>query len=413
MVLAVIAGCVAWVGCEYVVAEPVRVFSPYGGGYAAGAVLSALAGCYAAVRIAGRPDAFVPFATAIAAGMIMAVAFVTVAAGVLRYQYGEIDPSSISPLLTAGSGFALIASYRSALHYVGAGRLRALLLAAIPLGALFLYGQTPHLPIWYTQQPVDGDWGAYARIDVETTYYDQYWLMRSALDRLEKQRPGTTDLYFIGFAGDASQDVFRKEVGSVGRLFDERFDAVGRSVQLINNPATVTETALANRSNLSYALEEIGGIMDTEEDVLFLFLTSHGSKGMLAVNFRPLGLNNLTAGDLRGMLDEAGIKWRVIVVSACYSGSLIDELRTEHSLIITAADKDRTSFGCGDEFDFTYFGRAFFDEALRGTFSFIDAFAEASKSIAERERSEGLPPSQPQMAVGGAILPKLAALRYR
>ena len=47
-------------------------------------------------------------------------------------------------------------------------------------------------------------------------------------------------------------------------------------------------------------------------------------------------------------------------------------------MVITAARADRTSFGCADENDFTYFGRAFFNEALPASGSFFEAFHQGA-----------------------------------
>lgn len=250
-------------------------------------------------------------------------------------------------------------------------------------------------------------------VNVEKVYYKQFRLIGQATRALADQRPGIPDLYFVGFAGDASQDVFLREMNSVRDLFDSRFDTRGRSLALINNAATVDTVPLANSHNLLAALDQVAARMDREEDVLFLFLTTHGKPGILAVNFDPLQLNNLTAPDLRSLLDRAEIKWRVIVVSACYSGSFIDVLKTENTLIVTAARKDRVSFGCSHENDFTYFGRAYFDQALRKTYSFIDAFGDARKIVNTWEVDEELKPSLPQIFVGKNIEPKLAEIEQR
>jgi hypothetical protein len=413
MILAIMAFAAAWVGFEYVLTEPVRLLNPYGFSYLAGAVLAALFACYAVARLAGRSDAFATFGAALAVGVTLIIAGATIAVVVLRLTAGEITPTHLERIFAAGALAVLIAIYVAIGRHLGVRRSPAIFLAAIPLACLLLYGQFARLHVWYSQPTTQTRWDEHRRINVEHVYYGQYQLMRKGLDGLKKQRPGTTDLYFIGFAGDASQDVFLKEVQSVGRLFDERFDTKDRSLLLINNPATAYDVALANGNNLWYALDDIKNIMDPNEDMLFLFLTSHGSKGLLSVSFWPLGLNNLTAKELREMLDEAGIKWRVIVVSACYSGSFIEDLHTDHSLIITAAAKDRLSFGCSNENDFTYFSRAYFDQALRNTFSFPDAFDEAARSIARREQSEGLIASQPQIDIGAAMRPKLAELQDR
>jgi hypothetical protein len=116
------------------------------------------------------------------------------------------------------------------------------------------------------------------------------------------------------------------------------------------------------------------------------------------------------------MLDEAGIRNRVIAVSACYSGGWIEPLRNEDTLVMTAADADHTSYGCGSRSDLTYFGRAVFDEQLRKTKSFEDAFRAAVPVIRQREieakKDDGF--SNPQIFVGReihALLDELAMTR--
>ncbi len=250
-------------------------------------------------------------------------------------------------------------------------------------------------------------------LNVEQVYYAQFRLISRATRAMADQRPGVADLYFVGFAGDAHQDVFLREIRSVRTLFDERFDTRGRSITLVNNRATAATEPLASTHNLLAALHQVGARMNPEEDVLFLYLTSHGTPGVLEVQFEPLQLNDLTAVALRKMLDDTGIKWRVIVISACYSGSFIAPLKTDTSLIVTAARADRVSFGCSHENDFTYFGRAYFDEALRQTYSFVEAQDKASKTVGRWEAEENLKPSLPQIHVGSAIRPKLEEVEQR
>src|SRR5207249_5098171 len=129
------------------------------------------------------------------------------------------------------------------------------------------------------------------------------------------------------------------------------------------------------------------------------------------LDFWPLQLYELYPAKLRALLDESGIKVRVVVVSACYSGGFIDALRNENSLVISASAPDKNSFGCSQEADWTYFGKAYFDEALRKTHSFVEAFELAKPVIAEREKTKGYEPSNPQIALGQDIKPKLLLLQ--
>jgi hypothetical protein len=200
----------------------------------------------------------------------------------------------------------------------------------------------------------------------------------------------------------------------VRQLFRDRFDADGRMVTLVNNPRTVAQLPVASATALARTLDRVGKLLDPEEDVLFLYLTSHGSDDhRLAMQFWPLQLDDIDPAMLKRMLDRSGIKWRVIVISACYSGGFIEPLQNDHTLIMTAADAEHQSFGCGAASDFTYFAKAYFDEALRGTYSFQSAFEQARASIDARERAEGRTPSNPQIFVGDAIQDKLQRLDKR
>ena len=113
------------------------------------------------------------------------------------------------------------------------------------------------------------------------------------------------------------------------------------------------------------------------------------------------------------MLHASGIKWKVLVISACYSGAFIEPLKDDHTLIITATDANNTSFGCGSGENLTWFGKAYFDDALRRTRSFTEAFGFARQAVAQREREQKYTASNPQMYVGAAIKDKLTGLEAR
>ncbi|MBS0321636.1 MAG: peptidase C13 [Proteobacteria bacterium] len=246
----------------------------------------------------------------------------------------------------------------------------------------------------------------------ENVLYAQPRVLQAALDGLDATATaGGGHAWFVGVAGYAEQDVFMREIDRASALFRERYATEGRSIELVNNPATLATRPLATRTSLAWALERIGERMNADRDVLILFLTSHGTHDhRFILSFPPLALYDLTPTDLRGLLDRARIRNRVVVVSACYSGGFVDALRDPHTLVITAAAKDRSSFGCSNDADATWFGHAFFDEALRRTDSFTAAFADASAAIATREKAAGYEPSQPQIDVGADIGGVLAAL---
>jgi hypothetical protein len=252
------------------------------------------------------------------------------------------------------------------------------------------------------------------RLTQEEVFHLQGRLLDERLAALTPERHGVEDLYFVGVGADSSQDTFSAEVSSVRELLDERFDTAGRSVVLVNSPATLTAQPIATVSNLRATLAYLGNTIDTEEDVVLLHIATHGdSDYRLAFDLPPLELDQLTPSALARMLAESGIKWKVIVISACFSGGFVEPLRDDNTLVITASDALHPSFGCRYDSDYTWFSEALYDEALRETFSFAEAFDAAKKAVSERERAEGFPPSNPQIAMGSAMRKKLAALEKR
>lgn len=240
--------------------------------------------------------------------------------------------------------------------------------------------------------------------------------LTSALKTLAPQRPGVTDLYVVGFAGDASDDVFRNETLYLKQLFEQRFDARGRVVTLVNHPDNLGErpyAPLATYDNLYDTLAAIGKRMDRKEDALLLFVTTHGTEDhTLYVQVDQNEEDFISPQDLRKALDDAGIDNRVIVLSACYSGGFIPALRSATTLVLTAARADRPSFGCGNTSNATYFGQAWLIDAMNQVADPVAAFDAAKVAITAREKEDGELPSLPQQSVGkdiGAVLARWRA----
>jgi hypothetical protein len=246
---------------------------------------------------------------------------------------------------------------------------------------------------------------------IESTLFDQHELIDEKLADLAPERPGVADVFFVGFAGDGSQGVFRREEHFAKRVFAERMGSGNRSLDLVNDEGDRIAYPLATASGLRYSLVNLAARMNKEEDVLVLFLTSHGTQesGIYMRNGN-LPLNDLDPEALQRALDASGIKWRIVIVSACYSGVFVGPLESENTMVITAAAMDRTSFGCADDRNLTYFGEAFLRDALPDATSLQAAFQAARKAIRAREKEEDLTPSNPQIFVGDALREKLSSL---
>lgn len=243
-------------------------------------------------------------------------------------------------------------------------------------------------------------------VDAAEVRRNQPALLAAALARIAPSQPDVAETYFVGFAPYA-EDVFRREAGHVETLFREQLGAAGRTALLVNSAHTVDSTPLASAGNLQALLTGIAAKMGAE-DTLFLHIASHGSEEHeIAAAFEPLSAHSLELLQLRDIGAEelgrivagAGLPWRVIVVSACYSGGFIDALKSPQALVMSAARADRPSFGCDAGREYTYFGEAFYRDSLRDH-DYAAAFQRAAERVTERERAAGYTPSEPQIWIG-------------
>ena len=205
----------------------------------------------------------------------------------------------------------------------------------------------------------------------------------------------------FGLYGD--QGVFRSEATGAAQIVASRFGG-GPVVVRFNTKTGGSATV----ETLAATLQAEAKKMNGESDILFLILTSHGSRDGLAVVAGRL-TETLKPANLSQILGRTGVRNKVVIISACYSGVFIPRLADADTLVITAADANHPSFGCEDKAKWTYFGNAFFNAALRRANNLKDAFVIASSLVLKRELREGFEPSHPQMAGGGKVEPLLVA----
>lgn len=257
----------------------------------------------------------------------------------------------------------------------------------------------------------DADWPQDASTPEQVLYAQPDLLGREAA-RLRPRTSGRVNLYAIVFAGDGSQNVFRNEAEYFDKLLSQRLGASGHVLVLENNPASLSTRPLASWSNLEAALDAVASKMDLKQDILLLYFTTHGSEDhALLVDMDPLPLDQIGATDLPGILAEHPFKYKVVIVNACYSGGFIPPLKSPDTMVISAARSDRSSFGCGEQSELTWFGHALLVDALNKTDDFRQAFAMAKQQIAAWEKRDRYDASDPQISVGDGIAGQLTKWR--
>ena len=237
--------------------------------------------------------------------------------------------------------------------------------------------------------------------------------MDAALGRLQPQRPGTVDAYVVVAALD-SDPVFGREAREAGRVLAARFDAHGRTLVLASDEGGDMADAAATPAGLARALVRVGAVMNRDEDVLVLYTTSHGTP-RAGLNFRDpaRGEAVIAPAQLAAMLDRPGFRNRLIILQACYSGQFVPVLAAARTVVATAASSMKPSCGCSAGNDWTFFGHALINQAMRRPDTFARQFRRAFVTILGWEQRLGYETSSPQISIGSETAGWLAALDAR
>lgn len=238
----------------------------------------------------------------------------------------------------------------------------------------------------------------------EYAVYKESAELHRSLDALQSSDAKKIELYSLVVAGYGTEEVFRRESKFIENLFNEQYHNSNTAIYLSNSQRALDEHPMATRTSIQASVEKIASQMDKEKDIFFLYITSHGSKNKtISLSHNGLALADIDAKWLGDLLKATGIKHRVVVLSACFSGGFIDDISDENTLVMTAASAQKTSFGCADDSLFTYFGKAYFKESLKPGVDFEQAFYKARSLVEEWETAQDISPSEPQIGANARV----------
>lgn len=301
----------------------------------------------------------------------------------------------------------------------------AALLAFLPISAA--QQQQPYSPPQHTAPPPPGiarstplevvqqaDGGTQIERDRPARHaLAEHRRLSRALATLAPQRKGVIDAYVLSVALD-SDPVFGREAREAGKVLARRYDAAGRAITLAGTDGSApSPLPMGSPQNVEVALARIAEAMDPAEDVLVLYTTSHGAPFGIVYNDGNEGWGAISPNRLARLLDEFGIQRRLLIVSACYSGVFVPVLSGPQTAIVSAASSDRSSFGCVAENDWTFFGDALINRALRKPQPLGQAVTEAVALIDGWEKQGKLKPSLPQQSMGVDVHAWLAPFEAR
>ena len=276
-------------------------------------------------------------------------------------------------------------------------------------GVLTLADGTVQSGTWASGQRVRDAMGKLLPDSLETGLLAQGPLLEKALAAIPASTPAT-ELYTLVVGGDGKQSVFMREADYVGKLLSSRFGAYGQ-IALVNHRDHLSDRPMATRESISRAVQTLAQ-RSGPEDLIFIYLTSHGTHDHELVLDQPrLELADLAASEMAAVLAPLKNRDKVVVISACYSGGFIPAIKDERTMVITASRQDRVSFGCSEESDFTYFGEALFAKALVETDDLQQAFVDAKAIVAQRELDDSYEASEPQIWAPKGVIARWQQLR--
>lgn len=229
-------------------------------------------------------------------------------------------------------------------------------------------------------------------------------LIANCIAQLPERAADRPNVYTVAIAPLGIQTLFAREAKTALQKLAAKYGGTARRGVLLSNGAEdLMQVPLATQQNITRVFGVIGGRMQASpNDVLIVYLTSHGGPDAALQSALPgnLPILAVTADSLAAALEQAGIRRRIIIISACFAGSWIPKLASDDTIVIAAARADRTSFGCDDSRPLTYFGEAFLTGPLSSGASLAEAFESSRRTVTQWELAQKVTPSEPQMFVG-------------
>lgn len=166
---------------------------------------------------------------------------------------------------------------------------------------------------------------------------------------------------------------------------------------------------VANPTTAQQALAGIADITSRNTRGCLIYFTSHGSPA--GIVFGPD--TTLATGDMARLVRGwCGERPTVVVMSACYSGVFREGLSGPNRIVMTAASRVTSSFGCSADAKYPYFDGCIL-ESLPNSTDFINLAHTTRACVTRREAEEHLtPPSEPQFFVGANMQLMGPTLRF-
>jgi hypothetical protein len=207
--------------------------------------------------------------------------------------------------------------------------------------------------------------------------------------------PQPTAWKAVLIAGDDAEPAFDNAVDAMA----DRLESYGlRPQDVVRLKASGSGSLQANETNIQNAFSRLA---PAQSDGCFVFITSHGvpRRGLFMKGIE----GTLGPRDLDRLLDRGcADKPTVVIASGCFSGIFASgwSMPAPNRTILTAAQSDRTSFGCNARRRFTIFDQCVL-ENLEPHQPWKVVMRRVRDCVSRSEHEMNFsPPSNPQIYIG-------------
>jgi len=190
--------------------------------------------------------------------------------------------------------------------------------------------------------------------------------------------------------------------------FDNAVESLAKRLERSDAETTIltSDGRLVSNRRWYASAHVIDGVLNGlgQSDGCLVFATSHGNETGLVMKMDNAENYYLTPERLVEILErDCGQRPTVAILSGCHTGTfMIPAMMTRNRIVLTAARRDRTSFGCSTDKTYTYFDECLLDAmGDGGTWKAI--FGRTMSCVTEKERAKDFEPSYPQSFYGAEV----------
>jgi hypothetical protein len=236
-------------------------------------------------------------------------------------------------------------------------------------------------------------------------------LIEQQISRMQQGEIGKKEVFLVVVAGFDTPSVFSNEMRLAADQLSVALHAKNRILFLSNSNKDRETLPQVTPFLLQQAVKKLSKKMNSNEDILAMYLVSHGTKQGFVFKANNGYMEIASPYSIQQALKEAETPWNMIFVSACYGGLFVDELKNSKSMVMTAANATNPSFGCDVTNQYTYFGTELLkNRDFSGKVDWNEIFQDTQRKIKKKEADKYLEHSNPQFWLGDELAEYLASL---